>query len=111
MHMRINQSRTDELPLHVYLLDAIVEPSTLLRVHRDDLALLDPDGVFPVHELATSSIDNGRVDEVEALVGLSEPGLDIELGKTASQLWARKMSWCDTYRASLTTGGLGNAFA
>jgi hypothetical protein len=44
-------------------------------------------------------------------VGLSEPGLDIELGETASQLLARKMSWRDTYRASLTTGGLGKAFA
>jgi hypothetical protein len=107
--MRIYEARTDETTASIDLLQAIFERRFALQLNRSDDSFFDPDCVRPGSELTLRGIYDCRIGNVERLVRLLHPRFHLEVRETVCQLDSESVPLA--YSASLTTGGLGKAFA
>lgn len=73
MYVCVDESWADEPALDIDLAHTIVESSGRLGLHRDYFTVLHQDRVLSVQQLALGGVDDGCVDQVEALVTLVCP--------------------------------------
>lgn len=109
MYVRINEAWADIPSASIDLLQAIFKKSFALRLNRSDDAFFNSDCVCAAFQLAFGGIYDSRIGDVKRFVRLLHPGLDLEVCETVCQLDSDRVM--STYSASLTTGGLGKAFA
>jgi hypothetical protein len=107
--MRIYEARTDETTASIDLLQAIFKNSFALRLNCNDDAFFDLDRICSSLELALTGIYDCRIGNVEWFVRSLHPRFHLKVCETVCQLVSDSVQ--RAYSASLTTGGLGKAFA
>lgn len=109
MYVRIDESWTDITSASIDLLQAIFKNSFALGLNRSNDALLNFDCVCAAFQLAFGGIYDGCIGNIERFVRWLHPRFHLKVRETLCQLDSDRV--LEAYSASLTTAGLGKAFA